>query len=210
MRDFMNIVDEQAIARVGNWAAGSEMVASLSKFIYGLSYEHVQDVAFDGRIYSLSKHKEHPIYIIGKMQPVADASTNPRNAGKEEFGVACKLRMAKIPDVAGFTSVMHVEAVSVESDSRGYGIAKWMYKWLVAHGTVILGDLEQYFGARKLWVSLSRDSEVVVDIIDIDKNQVIERDAALHHGDLDVDFDKRVWDYGGDMAHIRLILRDII
>jgi hypothetical protein len=45
-----------------------------------------------------------------------------------------------------------------------------MYKFLIqTQGYNIIGDTETYFGARRLWSSLSKDTDIVVDIIDTKK-----------------------------------------
>ncbi len=79
-----------------------------------------------------------------------------------------------------------------------------MYKFLIkTQGYNIIGDVEQFFGARKLWKSLSNDTDVVVDIIDINAKDYIERNVTLHHGTDD-------WDYEDSLKHIRLILKDVL
>jgi hypothetical protein len=66
----------------------------------------------------------------------------------------------------------------------------------------------QRFGARRLWSKLSKMIDLTVDIIDLENNKVLEKDTAIHHGEKDEEFDKRVWSYEIDKKHIRIILKD--
>ena len=103
-----------------------------------------------------------------------------------------------------------VDTIYVSSDMRGQEISTKLYAYFVKElNYQILGSDMQRFGARKLWASLSRRSDLTVDIIDVTNDKVLEKDVILHHGDLDEEFDERVWSYDSDKKHIRLILKDI-
>jgi len=43
----------------------------------------------------------------------------------------------------------------------------------------------------------------------VNKDQYIEKDVLLTHGNYDHEFDKRVWDYDDSKISVRLILKDI-
>lgn len=98
------------------------------------------------------------------------------------------------------------------SDSyQGDGIAALTYSPIVKNqDVVIISDEVQFFGARKLWSRLSKKKDLIVDIIDIDSETYVEKDARIYQGMEDSDFDKRVWSYDFDKKHIRLILKEII
>jgi len=86
-----------------------------------------------------------------------------------------------------------------------------MYKYFIKNqGYTIISDTHQYFGARKVWSKLSKQSDILVDIIDTNENIVIKEDVILHHGNHDKEFDKEIWSYDGDKEHIRLVLKDIL
>lgn len=94
--------------------------------------------------------------------------------------------------------------------SRGYGIAKEMYRYFIQHeGYTIIGDSIQYFGARVLWSRISMMSDIVVDIFNSKTGKYIENDVTLRHGSEDWDFDNRVWSYDTDKEHIRLIMKRV-
>lgn len=92
---------------------------------------------------------------------------------------------------------------------RGLGIGMNLYKLWVNNGLNIFGDFEQFFGARKLWSKISKESDVTVDIVDITKGEYIENNTVVHHGDFDHEFDDRVWSRGNEKYNIRLLLRHI-
>ena len=103
-----------------------------------------------------------------------------------------------------------VDTIYISSDMRGQEIASMLYSYFVKeHDYIILGSDMQRFGARKLWASLSRRSDLTVDIIDVKTDKVLEKDTIIRHGDLDEEFDERVWSYDIDKKHIRLVLKDI-
>ena len=103
-----------------------------------------------------------------------------------------------------------VDTIYVSSDMRGQEIASMLYSYFVKERDyIILGSDMQRFGARKLWASLSRRLDLTVDIIDVKNDKVLEKDTIIHHGDLDEEFDKRVWSYDFDKKHVRLILKEI-
>lgn len=86
-----------------------------------------------------------------------------------------------------------------------------MYKYFVKElKFTILGDAEQYFGARKLWASLSKELDVIVDIYDVKEDKIIHPNVVLHHGNYNNDFDARLWSYSKSKHNVRSILKDII
>ena len=104
----------------------------------------------------------------------------------------------------------NVDLIQVINTQQGKGIAKQLYRFFVKKLKYnLLGDLEQFFGARKLWASLSKDTDIVVDIVDFKNKKIIEKSVVLHHGSYDADFDDRIWSYSNDKSHLRLILKDI-
>jgi len=98
----------------------------------------------------------------------------------------------------------------VPEEFRGNNITTSMYNYFIKKQKYnILGDLKQFFGARKLWSKLSKQTDLTVDILNLDTEEYIEKNAVIKHGDLDHEFDTRVWSYGVDKNHIRMILKDI-
>ena len=86
-----------------------------------------------------------------------------------------------------------------------------MYKYFVKEKNyTIVGDSEQYYGARMLWAKLSKNLDLKVDIYNIKKNELLFTDVILHHGKYDSDFDERLWSYSKDKHNIRSILIDIL
>lgn len=104
-----------------------------------------------------------------------------------------------------------VKSVYVKDENQKTGIAIYMYKYLVNDLKYdIMGDSQQYFGARKLWAKLSKDVNFSVDIVNIKTKEIIEYGVKVHQGLEDSDFDKRIWSYDRDKDNIRLILTKIL
>ena len=122
--------------------------------------------------------------------------------------------MSEQPDIAesfGITAkLLNVGGVMVSDSSQGDGVAALTYSSIVKNqDVVIISDEVQFFGARKLWSRLSKKKDLIVDIIDIDSETYVEKDARIYQGMEDSDFDKRVWSYTNERKDIRLILKEI-
>lgn len=101
-----------------------------------------------------------------------------------------------------------VDTIYVSSNMRGIGIASKLYTYFVKElNYKILGSDMQRFGARRLWSKLSKCEDLNVSILDFNTREIIGSNVRIYHGDLDEEFDERVWSYGVDKKHIRLILK---
>lgn len=212
--NVMDDISEHAVARRGDWTPDPNLIGALSQFIYQRNWTKIDQMTVANVTYDIARHRNVPHFIVGLMQPVENVTDDT----KLEFGIVLHLQMSEVASLhfrdkgkaLGYSNLHKVNSVAVKRELHGLGIAKQMYKWLVTQGILVLGDREQYFGARRLWAALSRDTDVVVDIIDYDAETVIDRDVMLHHGRYDHDFDQRVWNYGEEKQHIRLVLRNVI
>lgn len=102
-----------------------------------------------------------------------------------------------------------VDTIYVSPDMRKDGIASELYTYFVKElNYKILGSDMQRFGARRLWSKLSKREDLNVSILDFDTREIIDRNVKVYQGDLDEEFDERVWSHSVDKKHIRLILRN--
>lgn len=64
----------------------------------------------------------------------------------------------------------------------------------------------------KLWAKLSKDSDVLIDIIDLSARTIIKRNTLLKQGHDENDFDEEIWSSypNADKNEIRPILRKMI
>lgn len=192
---------EQAIAMKGDWNAKDDL-GSKSTLMLGKEWDYIEDL-FNMKLY---KHKSSNSWILGNIKNI-DGEDKPR------FGITFRIDFSNRKNIGhkfGMKKLYNVDEVGVSKDKRGDGLATKMYSYFVKEkGYNIIGDEQQFFGARKLWSKLSRITDLTVDIVDIQTEKTLESDALIHHGDLDEEFDKRVWSYGLDKRYIRLILKDI-
>jgi GNAT superfamily N-acetyltransferase len=110
-----------------------------------------------------------------------------------------------------YKRLVNVNGIYIMPEFRGLGIASRLYKWLVnEQNFTVMGDSKQYFGARKLWAKLSKDSSLTVDLINIKTEKIIMKNVQLHHGD-EFDVDTRLWSTFPDITlkDVRPILRKI-
>ena len=191
---------ENVIAVFGDWFPGPHSLGYLSGIAVDRYYTKIDDVATGVGILELYKIRAGHHYVLGKMET---------KGNETKFDVVLKITLdpTDIPNLGEF---MNVDGVEVTDNQKCYGVATSLYHYLVkVAGFKILGDFQQFFGARRLWARLSKMVDVNVDIIDIKTGTYLEHNVLLHHGTDDWDFDERVWSYGTDKAHIRLILTNI-
>jgi len=203
---FKNYINEMSIAKRGNWSNGSNFVGNfriekLEKYIKVAEI----DTFF---VYQLNNSLE---FIVGAPEKTL-IQTKMGEEYKDTFKVIFNIHLVreKLLDKLGYTKMVRVSGVSTHEDYQQAGIATFMYKFIVNElGYSIIGDREQYFGARKLWVRLSNDINISVDLVDIFNKDIIEKNIILHHGKYDEDFDSRSWSYEDDKANIRPVLVNI-
>ena len=110
----------------------------------------------------------------------------------------------------GIEKVLSAMTVAVVKELRNTGIALQVYKYIVNEmGYSIISDKDQYFGARKLWSKLSRETDVIVDVVDLKTFEIIARGVNIKHGKMNDEFDERFWSKTTNKENIRFILRKI-
>lgn len=199
-RKSQNEIYEMAIAGWGDWQPKRDRIYQKSMKQLKSEWEFVDTINVNSMIVDLYKMKHKPVFILGRiLDEKFETLFHIELTTQKSIGITFK-----------YKNLMNVDGVIVKDTVRGNGLAKYMYQYLVDNfDYTILGDEIQYHKARILWSSLSKIDTVVVDIIDIDKGIIVEKDVILHHGEADYEFDPRVWSYDDIKKHIRLILRKI-
>lgn len=150
----------------------------------------------------LRRHKTSNFYILGKIVLVPTPD-NKEKDHEEKFWQVGAIYLEREIDLEKrlrskhrkYTKVVRVDSIYLDEAIRERGVGTKIYKFLVNEmGFTILGDSYQYFGARKLWVSLSKNVKLNVDIIDVNTAEVLESNVILKHGD-DEEYDNRLWSY---------------
>ena len=205
IKTIYDTLNEMSQAGYGNWKPTKSMISTRGATGFRVNWNHIKDIKIDNDnigLYQLDNEFIAGIFI------------NTDEEDEEVFEVNFHIKLSERKDVKSLfklnQKVYNVDRVEVAINKRSLGIATKIYKILVNDfNYIILGDELQFFGARRLWTRLSKSLDVVVDIIDIDKNVVIEKDAKLKHGSKDWEFDKRVWSREIDKNDIRLLLTKI-
>lgn len=216
-KEFSNKLDEQAEAMKGN-CNFQGMLGTLSLTVLKTQWQKMDEFSnFKGypNILYLYKHKHENTWILGEDMECEEDNRKEGFETSIKFVTYFKIKFSNVKNYGyklNIKPLYNVNAVMTDPDLRGQGIAKFMYRYFIKNqGYNILGDKQQFFGARKLWKKLSEDSDITVDIIDIKEGVYIDKNVIIHHGDLDDEFDKRIWKEEGDTSthNIRLILKDI-
>ena len=165
-------------------------------------------------LYQFTNRKiNEPDYILG-FWDIEEVDTKLGIEKKDVFRAIWAVQVARRElKLTKYKNVINIDGVFTDEDRafRSKGISTFMYRYLVnkMHFT-ILGDLEQFFGARKLWVGLSKIKSMQVDVIDLSKNEIIIENAILIHGEKDEEFDKRIWDTEESNSYISKNFRCIL
>ena len=195
------------IAGKGSLPFKVENMPALSVTVMRLHWEHVADFVIDDITYKVLKFKGKDDYCVGVVEKTTAAWEAPT-----QFTRVLWITLAEIPGLAvlGYPNLRNVNIVSVAEALQGSTLGRQMYRCLVkVRKFTLLGDLIQFFGARRLWARMSQMPDIIVDVIDYDERIIIERDRKIHHGLEDHDFDTALYSYGCDKAHIRLIMTDV-
>lgn len=209
------VISEMPTAKVGNWQGGESHVGAISSFMYEKEWQTVDQMDISGEVYDVAKLKSNDAenarsFIIGRMQTTS-RGMKP-GLSKDEFSIIVRLDMTLVPEYSflGYHNLHEIDGITVEKNNRGAGLASMMYKWLIDNGIVLISDHEQYFGGRKLWASLARLVDIVVDVVDLDKQQILEKNVVIHHGKEDHEFDPKYYSYDETKrAHIRFVMKKI-
>jgi hypothetical protein len=201
---------EQAQAKYGNWKEDI-VITSISEFIINNKYKEIGSLQAKNKsfeIFELISGLDIRSFVIGYW----DTKVEQSKSGAIEsntFNTVCKATLTKDTHGLTYPNLYIMESIEVATTMQGETIAISFYKFLLATDITIIGDTEQYFGARKLWSKLSKSIDVKIDIVDTNTKDVLEQNVILHQGDYDHDFDERLWSYDIDKLHLRSVLRRI-
>ena len=214
-------LEEMAIAQKGNLKDYGEFLTTYKR---GSVDDYMTLVDKSIKIDKLSNYKlelyqiknrktNQPDYLLG-FWTTEDVDTKVGIETKKVFRAIWAVQVAKREVLLKqYKNVINIDGVFTTEDIqfRRKGISTFMYQYLVnkLHFT-ILGDLEQFFGARKLWTGLSKIKSMQVDVIDLSKNTVVIDNAILVHGEKDEEFDKRIWDTEESKSYISKNFRCIL
>jgi len=207
-KTFVELVLEHSRAMKGNWAESNYMLMPISEFGMQREYSKIGNLKLGGSVYELFESKiVDNSYFLGTFQ-TKSIKTKLGDEKETKFEVIFAITFTKYDHYKSYGEVYNVDGVAVKDFSRG--IATKMYEYFVKEKKfTIIGDEEQYFGARKLWSKLSKKLDLTVDLFDIKNDEIIEKNVVLHHGNYDEDFDKRLWSYKRDKINVRSILKEL-
>jgi hypothetical protein len=211
--EYHKELTEQAQAKKGDRKGSTYYLENISEFGIINDFEIINDTFKTPKIngkdtFILIKSKLTHMFKVGDW--VSNTNDTKDGSTSKQFQVlfSIQFKEEKLKDYKNAFSVPGV-AVDLALASKK-GLASFMYKFFVKEmGYTVVGDSEQYFGARKLWSKLSNSIDVKVDIYDIQKQELIFSDVILHHGHYNSDFDERLWSYSKSKLNLRSILTDI-
>lgn len=214
-------LDEMAIAQRGNLKDYGEFLTTyklnvvndfMKSIDKNIKIDKLQNYKLE--LYQFTNRKiNEPDYILG-FWTTEDVDTKVGVESKKVFRAIWAIQVSKREiSLKQYKNVINIDGVFTDEDRafRSKGISTFMYQYLVnkLHFT-ILGDLEQYFGARKLWTGLSKIKSMQVDVIDLKENKIIIENAILVHGEKDDEFDRRIWDTEESDSYIAKNFRCIL
>lgn len=207
MITFKEYLEEMSQAMKGDYTGGASSIKPMPADYVFNSFKKLDIIEIAGKKFLLYQRTKDNLgnyvdYVMGYFDK------NQNNFFIPIFALSLVNQKGLLPE---YPKLNVVKSVYVRDENQKSGIAIMMYKYLVDKlGFDIMGDSQQYFGARKLWVKLSEDSRFMVDIVDIKNKEVIDYGVKVYHGLEDSDFDKRIWSYDRDKDNIRLVLTKML
>jgi len=219
MKTFKEMFLEHAIAMKGDWEEGVSFLGKqgelgMKKWIKLVQIENSSLKNMPSNInlelYQLRNTLQFKIGYWEEEQSVSKVGIETKKVFVEVLSIYLT-RMNSLETKTHYKRMISVAGVAVTKEHEDKGLGKFMYRYLVNElNYTVVGDKQQYFGARKLWSRLSKELDLTVDIIDIEKYIVVFKDVVLHHGNYDSDFDERLWSYEGDKENLRSVLTKIL
>lgn len=219
MKSFGSMILEMSIAILGDWKEDESNfeLNSYSKFVAEKKWDKLATLTILRKEYQLRKLRTQNEFILGRFEQHHSINSSEL---EERFVVICQISTSRQHSIETelkklnqeYRRIININGIYIDEKFRGIGLATLLYKWLVnEQNFVVMGDSQQYFGARRLWSKLSRQNDVIVDLIDISENKILDQGVILHHGETEKDFDERLWSMFPDVSkrNIRPILRRI-
>lgn len=182
-------------------------------------YEIKGKIKLAGTELEFRKHKTTDTYILGYFEEVEETNykvqeikTKFRCVGRIDYTMRSALAKTLANKYGKYRNILNINSIYLEERFREVGIATAFHIWLVQEqGFSIMGDGVQYFGYRKLWSRLSKNKNLVVDIVDIQKKAIIASNVSIHQGDIEADIDTRFYSLFPDKSkeHIVPILTTV-
>lgn len=206
-------INEMAQAKKGDWKPGVVFVRNFSEdAIFDLyAFETNLFIPKISKNIMIYKNKHNESYIGGFYDDEKHTYKTGDIMEKHFYAVfSISLQSIKLTSYKQSFVVKGVSVIDDDNFARS-GIAYEMYNFFVkTKKYTLVGDSEQYYGARLLWAKLSKNLDLKVDIYDIKKNELLFDNVILHHGKYEQDFDKRLWSVSKDKNNIRSILTEIL
>lgn len=184
---------KQALARKGDYPY-DYYSQEITKTVVDLKWKLIDAVEIKGKEYQIRKLSLN--YIIGSWEDDSFVTYGELSLRNETING----KKYKAVDLVQIKEILH-----------GRGLGTVLYKALVnKEGIELISDSVQYFGARKLWERLSKETDVTVDILDISTNEITPN-IIITKGSNNF-ADNRIWSFNKNnktAKNIRLILRRI-
>ena len=185
-----------------------DVLHRISAPVYQQSWKVIDEISINNIDYCLIKCKN--VYELGFEEEVELPDQHLKSYFTSIFRIEL-YNLSKFGKKYGYNNLHQVLKVMTADSMRGKTVAKNVYRYFVKILDIqLIGDMEQYFGARKLWTALSKDDDIIVDVIDLDICKTLYTNIILNHGYADEDFDNRIWSYDETKKNIRPVLVNIL
>ncbi|EAI5067794.1 hypothetical protein BJL57_09365 [Campylobacter jejuni] len=196
MMKFSDFLEEQAIAKSGDYDFGNldylytgitgyvskKVTNVLHKFDFNINGKNTELFIIECK----SSHPKQKYYCIAKEE--LDTTSEPHTVRFKPLAAMLLEYTTKYRGL-GYGPFRIVKGVETLQPYWGKGIGKKLYTILVDDFKwVLMGDEEQYEGARNLWTSLSKTPGFNVDIVELVTGKIIAKNVKLKDA-----LDPRIW-----------------
>lgn len=194
MNNFKEFLEEMAIAKSGdydfgdlNYIGDKSRVVSKNGVEELLSFNKGKEKLFIVKY--KSKTPNGTYYFLTREVPDEENEITGLNKIRHQIICAMLLKFTTRYHGLGYGEFRIIKGVETHSSERNKGYGRLFYQKIVDDiGFVLMGDDEQYEGARNLWVSLSKHPGFIVDIVDLINGKIIEKNVDLKDA-----LDPRIW-----------------
>lgn len=204
-KDILNKYNKMAVAIDGDMMFGNlTYIADGTGILSQGGVEILYGGVYKGKPIYIGKYKPNTSLILlleNYIEPQTSKSGETYDF-KLRYYVIGALRVKYLTSWSklNYRLVREIQGIEIHKDRRNQGYAKYFYKTLVDElGWNLLGDLTDYENSRRLWVSLSKDPDYQVDIVDSSTGIIFEKKVILK----DI-LDDRVWVKYEDVINKRL------
>lgn len=206
---YLDVLKETPKAVYGDWSDGKKNIGGKHRESYFDDYKHHGKIYQD--FYLFEKEENNIISFVIGLKEKYDVEQKSGIAELVWIYNIGKLNCEVSYINTGYKNLVEARDLVILKEYQRRGLATALYKFIVNNlNYTIMSDDTQYNGSRLLWNVLSEELDMQVDIVDVNTEEVLEKNIILKHGKEPKDINKKYWSDDSSKINIRFILTRIL